>query len=133
MFSSGWGDGSYGSYWGMSADGELVELVTDFEVLLGARNESIELPLPLPRGRAVVHPLLARQKVKVRAPLLSGNTVIISGDGVARVELSDGSPVEVTHRGGSRRYTWKTAAAGARLIVAVMTGVKPLEVVPAAP
>ena len=31
--SSGWGDGSYASYWGFDRDGEVVCLVTDFQVL----------------------------------------------------------------------------------------------------
>ncbi len=33
MFASGWGDGWYNSYWGFDAEGELVELATDFDVL----------------------------------------------------------------------------------------------------
>jgi len=35
-FSSGYGDGSYKSYWGFGADGHLLCLVTDFEVPEGA-------------------------------------------------------------------------------------------------
>lgn len=34
-FSSGWGDGSYASFFGFDADGELSALVTDFAVLYG--------------------------------------------------------------------------------------------------
>jgi hypothetical protein len=64
-----------------------------------------------------VHPLPKRHEIKVRAPLLSPNTVIISGTGFARAELSDGSPVEVTNKGGARHYTWKAASAGAHLII----------------
>ena len=33
MFTSGWGDGSYASYWGKDAKGQVVELLTDFFVL----------------------------------------------------------------------------------------------------
>jgi hypothetical protein len=33
MFSSGLGDGSFGSFWGLDAEGEPVTLVTDFELL----------------------------------------------------------------------------------------------------
>jgi hypothetical protein len=36
-FSSGWGDGSYPSYWGYDADGHRVALVTDFDVLDASR------------------------------------------------------------------------------------------------
>ncbi len=34
MFSSGYGDGVYPAYWGIGADGKLVNLVIDFHVLL---------------------------------------------------------------------------------------------------
>lgn len=37
MFSSGWGDGCYGSYFGYAADGVLACLITDFGVLSNAR------------------------------------------------------------------------------------------------
>jgi hypothetical protein len=33
LFSSGWGDGHYNSYFGLDAAGAPVALVTDFEVL----------------------------------------------------------------------------------------------------
>jgi hypothetical protein len=36
-FSSGWGDGSYPSFWGYDADGQRVALVTDFGVLDASR------------------------------------------------------------------------------------------------
>jgi len=35
VFTSGYGDGSYGTYWGIDADNEVVCLVTDFLVLNG--------------------------------------------------------------------------------------------------
>lgn len=127
MFSSGMGDGFYGSWWGFDADGRLVELVTDFEVLIGAISERFELPLPLPRGR-VRHPLLERHHVEMKAPLLSRTTVILGGTGHARVELSDGTPVQMKRKGGSRHYSWEKTPPGARLVVSVMVGVGPLEV-----
>lgn len=37
LFSSGWGDGCYASYFGYAADGSLACLVTDFAVLPGTR------------------------------------------------------------------------------------------------
>jgi hypothetical protein len=37
-FSSGWGDGSYGSYFGFDADGRVSALVTDFAVLYGEES-----------------------------------------------------------------------------------------------
>jgi hypothetical protein len=33
MFRSGWGDGSYPTYWGKDANGKIVELMTDFIVV----------------------------------------------------------------------------------------------------
>jgi len=35
MFASGWGDGSYPTYWGFDATGKIVELITDFNVVGG--------------------------------------------------------------------------------------------------
>ena len=32
-FSSGWGDGTYDSYWGLNSGGEAVCLLTDFRVV----------------------------------------------------------------------------------------------------
>jgi hypothetical protein len=95
MFSSGFGDGFYGSYWGFSADGRLVELVTDFEVLIGSIMERFELPLPLARGH-LRHPVLERHDIEFRVPWLARRTVILGGKGAARVELTDGSAVVMT-------------------------------------
>jgi hypothetical protein len=36
FFSSGYGDGFYASYWGVAEDGEVVCLVTDFDILEGS-------------------------------------------------------------------------------------------------
>jgi hypothetical protein len=127
MFSSGFGDGFYGSYWGSSAEGGLVELVTDFEVLIGSILERFELPLPLARG-PLRHPVLERHDVDFRVPWLARRTVILGGKGAARVELTDGSPVTMKYVLNERRYTWSEPAQGARLRVSVMTGAKPLDV-----
>ncbi|MFD1000273.1 DUF4241 domain-containing protein [Ohtaekwangia kribbensis] len=35
MFASGWGDGSYPTYWGTDLNGKIVELITDFIVVGG--------------------------------------------------------------------------------------------------
>jgi hypothetical protein len=128
MFSSGWGDGFYGSWWGFDADGRVVELVTDFEVLMGPDCESFELPLPLSRGR-VRHPLLETHDVVLTVPLLARNAVIASGKGGLLVRLSDGTPVQRTVKGDKRHFTWnEKAAPGARLVVSLIRGVKPLAV-----
>jgi uncharacterized protein DUF4241 len=36
LFTSGWGDGAYPSYWGYAADDALVCLLTDFGVVVVA-------------------------------------------------------------------------------------------------
>jgi Protein of unknown function (DUF4241) len=43
-FSSGWGDGVYASYFGYSATGDVVCLVTDFDVLWREPAEAVEPP-----------------------------------------------------------------------------------------
>lgn len=129
MFSSGWGDGFYTSYWGLDGDGRVAELVTDFGVLVEAVSERVELPLPLPRGR-VEHPRLVSAGVTVRGTLWSRTTAIVGGSGVARVELSGGEPVAMTWEGKERRYTWKKAEPGSRLVVSVMVGERALPTAP---
>lgn len=127
MFSSGWGDGFYTTWWGLDAADRPVELVTDFELLVGPISERIELASPLARGR-VHHPLLDQRGLTVRVPLWSRTRATIAGTGTARIELSDGSPVTMTRSGDKRRYRWKAPAPGVRVIVSVMVGVKPLDV-----
>jgi hypothetical protein len=129
MFSSGWGDGFYASWWGLDGD-RVIELVTDFELLFAPLGERVEVPLPLPRGRRIHHPLLDKHEVTVSASLFSRTAVTLSGRGTARVELSDGSPVTMTRRRGKRRYTWKSNPPDVRLVVRVMVGLEPHDVVP---
>lgn len=131
MFSSGWGDGFYGSFWGFDAKGGLAELVTDFEVLLGSIYEQVALPLPLPRGR-LSHPDLARHAVSLRTLWLSRNMAILGGRGAARVELSSGGEVQMSRKGGERHYTWTPPPPGTQLLVMIHVGVKPLDVLEAA-
>jgi hypothetical protein len=102
--------------------------VTDFEVLMGPDSESFALPFPLSCGR-VRHPLLDAHDVTMKVPMFSRSTVILGGKGSARVELSNGSEVQMARKGDERRYTWNRFARGARLVVSVMVGVKPLDVV----
>lgn len=129
MFSSGWGDGFYPSYWGLDAADNLVELVTDFEVLLDPVHERIELPLPLPRGR-LVHPRLSAHQITLRRPLLSRGAAIVRGDKVHKMELSDGSPVAAKHTLRGTRWTWKPPAPDTRLYLCVVVGMKPCDLLP---
>lgn len=129
MCSSGWGDGFYASWWGLSAEGHVVELVTDFEVLLGPVRETFELQLPLASG-AVKHPLLVKHGVTLKAPLLSKNTLVAGGEGSVRIKLSDETPVQMTPKRAERRYSWQKPAPGVRLLVSVFGGLRPLDVLP---
>lgn len=127
MFSSGLGDGFYSSHWGFDQTGELVELVTDFELLIEPIQERVELPLPLPRRR-VSHPLLAEHDVTVRGALLSRNKAVLGGSGDARLELTDPEiKIQMSFKGKKRHYSWSPPAPGSRLVVWIMVGMKPVE------
>jgi len=116
MFSSGTGDGCYESYWGFDEAGELVELATDFEVLIENPSQSVEVPLPTKRGR-IEHPLLKQYGVTARAPLFSRRTIILGGKGMARVELSDRSPVQMKDWPTGLHYSWASAGPDAHAII----------------
>lgn len=128
MFSSGWGDGVYTSYWGLDVDGAVVELVTDFDVLVKSERDEILVDLPLPRG-AYAHPLLAKHGVTMRVPLLSWRTVVLGGNSASSVALTDGTPVTMEWRGAERHYSWSKPSPGARLSISVTTGATSLDVV----
>ncbi len=125
MFSSGFGDGFYGTYRGLDAGGRLVELATDFNVLMEPTQETVEVPLPTARGR-IAHPLLDAHAIIARTPCFTRRTIIVSA-GEARVELSDGSPVQLVRRGDDRHYTWEPPAPGVSAFIRIMTGTKPLD------
>jgi hypothetical protein len=44
-FSSGWGDGSYASYWGFDSAGCVVALATDFNVLVEGVQETVRIDI----------------------------------------------------------------------------------------
>ena len=65
-FSSGWGDGSYASYWGFDATGRVVALATDFAVLVEGVHEIVRIDRVLDRANGVLeHPLLAAEDLTV--------------------------------------------------------------------
>lgn len=141
LFSTGRGDGIYASYWGLDADGRVVELVTDFELLIGSTFERIELPVPLPRG-TFRHPLLEKHGITMHVPLLARSSAIIGGKGFARIELPDGTvlgskrrpalkwylPSDLQDRStpAADTYSWKDIPGLSHVVLAVMTGSKPL-------
>jgi hypothetical protein len=56
----------------------------------------------------------------------SRKTVTLGGRGSARIELPDGSPVQMTAKGIEREYTWESASPSARIVIMVLVGVEPL-------
>jgi hypothetical protein len=128
MFSTGFGDGIYASYWGFDAAGRVVELVTDFRVLIGVAFERVELPLPLPRG-TFRHPLLERHGVTMQVPLLSRSSATLGGTGIARIEHPDGTVLRAAQGTGPKQqhtYSWKHVPGLSHVVLAVKTGSKPL-------
>ncbi len=130
MVSSGWGDGFYCSYLGFAEDGRLVELVTDFDVLMGpAESERVVLECPPRRGK-LRDAVLARYEVTARIPLLGRRAVILGGKGTARLVAADeATPIGVTWRSGGRRYVWPKEYTG-ELAILVMKGHAPYRTVP---
>jgi hypothetical protein len=137
MFSTGFGDGIYASYWGFDSDGQVVELVSDFELLIGSTYERIELPLPLGRGK-FRHALLEQHGVTMHVPLLDPSSATIGGTGHARIEHPDGTVLRAkrspAHRwylpsdlqswsnSDSTVYSWKDWPRLKKIVLAVRTG-----------
>lgn len=128
MFSSGWGDGFYGSYWGFDEYGEVVELVTDFDVLVELTSERLELPLPLTRGTQE-HPWLAERGISVRRPLFGRTSAIVGGRLDLQVALSDDVPLVMRQQRDGCLCKWKRNTPGLRLVITVTNGVRPLDAV----
>jgi len=131
MFSSGGGDGLYSSYWGFDAGGQLVELVTDFDILYTSTVEHVELPLPLARG-PVEHPFLQKHGLKLifKKPLWCAPMLLLGSPGFPHFSLSDGTPVTKKNMQGLYDYyTWGKTSPGTRLVVSLTTSfgsLKPL-------
>jgi hypothetical protein len=58
-FFSGHGDGCYASYFGLTAEGEAVCLVTDFGLLVRSVPDTLEIPVPAREHSELIHPGLA--------------------------------------------------------------------------
>ncbi|MFT3837646.1 MAG: DUF4241 domain-containing protein [Myxococcaceae bacterium] len=125
MFSSGYGDGSYNSYWGFDASGAVSELVTDFELLIAPVHEDVELALPLPDGE-VQHPLLERLGVKVRVRDRT-EAFVAPGEYEVFLLLEGEGEIRCIQPGPPARWQWTGTGAGSRLKVAVVKGGQPLE------
>lgn len=130
VFTTGWGDGFYGSWWGLAEDGTPAMLVTDFELLIVPVWETFTLDLPLPRGR-VDHPLVERVDGRLWRPLLGWQQLRGSGPTVPRVRvLVEGQEPRLV---GPERtlhgvvYRLRDAPVGARLEIAYSVGERPAQ------
>jgi hypothetical protein len=66
VFSSGYGDGVYASYWGLGAAGELCCLITDFAILVEDLKGRSTFQISDWIGEAICHPNLSRIGLTVR-------------------------------------------------------------------
>jgi hypothetical protein len=58
VYASGFGDGSYASYWGFDAQGHRCCLVTDFDLLTEPLIERFQVPLSQAVAQSIQHPAL---------------------------------------------------------------------------
>ncbi len=79
-FSSGLGDGAYGAWWGMTADGTVACLCYDFELLLTPTTSDVTLSLPLRRG-AIDDAVLTTAGIKARVPFFAPRQLVIERSG----------------------------------------------------
>jgi hypothetical protein len=79
-FGSGYGDGSYASYWGFTADDELACLVTDFRVLLDHITENIEIEVTSFLEKSIEHRDLERLEMAIRLSVNRPSWVQLSDD-----------------------------------------------------
>ncbi|MCA9572541.1 MAG: DUF4241 domain-containing protein, partial [Myxococcales bacterium] len=93
VFSSGWGDGFYGSWWGLDDGGEPVVLITDFDVLTLPVFETFVIDAPS-RG-SVSHPLLDRMGGALWRPWLGALRLVHRGPRTPRVRVLSGSDATV--------------------------------------
>lgn len=126
-FSSGYGDGFYGSYWGFDAKGALVALVTDF----GLMTEPIEEKLVFPRIGPFTHPKLKSAGValtKVRGKDLGFK---VRGDANVMLVTSKGKFIpasterKYTERDQTIVFTPKKPPVDVQLAVTVTLGFRP--------
>lgn len=138
VFSSGYGDGLYASYWGLDADGRAVALAIDFGLLIGQVFERFVVPRPHRRGRLDA-PALAARGVTLRVPWLAPRWLEIHGARLPaehRVYVRLTSPGEAADRWIRHHFTGpdrrvfridlREVPAAAALAVRIVTGRRPL-------
>jgi hypothetical protein len=135
-FSSGWGDGSYASYWGFDGAGRVVALATDFAVLVEGVQEEVRIDRVLDRAPGFIeHPLLAAEDLTVSLERTRARLALqVRGRGSLDpklVEPVDGrvlSHARVLWAGGTNTYTFELAGVpvDAALALTVSLGIRPL-------
>jgi hypothetical protein len=126
-FSSGYGDGFYGSYWGFDAKGALVALVTDF----GLMTEPIEETFVFPHAGPFTHPKLESAGVVVTK--LKGKSLGLRVRGDAHVSLVTKAgkiipasrDANFSERDFTIAFTPKKKPADPHFAVAITLGFKP--------
>lgn len=144
-FSSGFGDGSYSSYWGFGAGGELLMLVTDFGVLVESVSDDvfIERAPGQPLG-PIATPALEKYGIRVARIEMPADVEVVEGEAggpvfelatprAVEVELVDPKgervpvPASTLHEGERQIVAFpKELPADARLKISVPLGLKPL-------
>lgn len=67
IFDTGYGDGSYASYWGFDNAGNRIELVTDFRILLESFRKTLVINnIVKYRGKVIDHPELKKHNFKLK-------------------------------------------------------------------
>lgn len=93
--SSGYGDGTYPSWWGYDDTGHLCALVTDFLVLVEDLTAEARFPLRDWADRTLIHPDLPRIGARVSLSAISPGArdlhVVIDGNEMCEVAVVDGA------------------------------------------
>ena len=126
-FSSGFGDGFYGSYWGLGAKDEVIALVTDF----GLMTEPIEEKLVFPLAGPFKHPKLKEAGVTFTAVKGKRLAYRLRGEGHVSLATAKGKLVpsdadrSYTDRDQTVRFKPKKPPADLHVAVTITLGFKP--------
>ncbi|MEQ1566923.1 MAG: DUF4241 domain-containing protein [Myxococcota bacterium] len=136
-FSSGWGDGFYGSYWGLADEGRPVVLCTDFGLCTEAVERRVVLELPAAPG-PVEAPELAALGVSLTwipatapdARPLALEVASTRSFDITPVDATGGrAPVSLSITGSPRVYTFgREVVQGLRVAVEVLEDLVPIQV-----
>jgi hypothetical protein len=135
LSSTGYGDGAYDAWWGVTDDGTPAALAIDFDVLSEGVFEEARVPLPLPRGATRVAQLphvhlnagwFRRQRPQiVTSQLPDGHSVytrVVDRSGKLRAP-------EVTHGTAGFTIDLRPFDEPQALLIRMVTGYAPMEIV----